>query len=314
MGGDAIVDLIDRERRLFEAFPGGSTVNCALAVGLMGSPVLYVSNISTDSFGDLLVDRLSECNVRLRPNSRSEACSSLAIVSFDQAGNPNYAFYRKETADREVPVVDIVKSFPQQMLVFHVGSCALIPREDQDAWFEVLQAAKQRGALISIDPNCRPSITKNREEYLKGMIRFFIEADIVKLSDEDLNYLYPEWTDNALEKFTEAYTPQLCVYTMGADGLVGLTRRGVSVRVPSVLPGVIADTVGAGDSLHGALLSEIERLNLIGDQMAQLDANQLSEILTFSAQSAGINCTRVGCQPPTRQEVNSIFGRSEKHR
>ena len=99
IGGDAIVDLIDRERRLFEAFPGGSTVNCALAVGLMGSPVLYVSNISTDSFGDLLVDRLSECNVRLRPNSRSEACSSLAIVSFDEAGNPNYAFYRKETAD-----------------------------------------------------------------------------------------------------------------------------------------------------------------------------------------------------------------------
>ena len=95
---------------------------------------------STDSYGDLLVDRLSECNVRLRSQElRSVACSSLAIVSFDQTGKPCYAFYRNGTADREVPVTDIVKSFPEEMSVFHVGSCALIPREDQDAWFEIVR-------------------------------------------------------------------------------------------------------------------------------------------------------------------------------
>jgi fructokinase len=308
IGGDAIVDLIDRGKRLFEAYPGGSTLNCALAVGLMGSPVLYVSTLSTDSYGDLLVDRLSECDVRLRPNSRSLACSSLAIVSFDQNVMPWYTFYRNGTADREVPVADIVESFPKEMSAFHVGSCALIPREDRDAWFEIVQAAKQRGALISIDPNCRPSMTEDRDEYLEGLIRFFKAADIVKLSDEDLNYLHPEWSENALETFAEEYAPQLCVYTAGSDGLVGFTRLGVSARVPAVLPGVLADTVGAGDSLHGALLSEIERLNLIGDQMSRLDKDQLSEILTFAAQAAGINCTRAGCQPPTRQEITSIFG------
>ena len=308
IGGDAIVDLIDRGQHLFEACPGGSTLNCALAAGLMGSPVLYVSTLSTDSYGDLLVDRLSECNVRLRPSSRSAACSSLAIVSFDQIGNPCYAFYRNGTADREVPVTDIVKSFPKEISVFHVGSCALIPRKDRDAWFEIMQAAKQRGALISIDPNCRPSMTEDRDEYLQGMIRFFKAADIVKLSDEDLNYLHPEWSEDTLETFVEEYAPQLCVYTEGSDGLVGLTRLGVSVRVPAVLPGVLADTVGAGDSLHGALLSEIERLNLIGDQMLRLDKDQLSNILTFAAQAAGINCTRAGCQPPTRQQITSIFG------
>ena len=308
IGGDAIVDLIDRGQRLFEAYPGGSTLNCALAVGLMGSPVLYVSTISSDSYGDLLVDRLSECNVRLRPNFRSEACSSLAIVSFDQTGKPCYAFYRNGTADRVVPVADIVESFPKEMSVFHVGSCALIPREDQDAWFEIVRVAKQRGALISIDPNCRTSMTENRDEYLEGMIRFFRAADIVKLSDEDLNYLHPEWSKDALETFAKEYAPQLCVYTAGSDGLVGLTRLGVSVRVPAVLPGVLADTVGAGDSLHGALLSEIERLNLIGDQISRLDRDQLSEILIFASQAAGINCTRAGCQPPTRQEITRIFG------
>ncbi|HCL69305.1 MAG TPA: hypothetical protein DIC49_07285 [Gammaproteobacteria bacterium] len=308
IGGDAIVDLIGRGQRLFEACPGGSTLNCALAVGLMGSPVLYVSTLSSDSYGDLLVDRLSECNVRLRPNSRSEACSSLAIVSFDQTGEPCYAFYRNSTADREVPVTDIVESFPKEISVFHVGSCALIPREDQDAWFEIVRAAKQRGALISIDPNCRPSMTENRDEYLDGMIRFFRAADVVKLSDEDLNYLHPEWSKDALETFAEEYAPQLCVYTAGSYGLVGLTRLGVSVRVPAVLPGVLADTVGAGDSLHGALLSEIERLNLMGDQMSGLDRDQLLEILIFAVQAAGINCTRAGCQPPTRQEITRIFG------
>ena len=308
IGGDAIVDLIDRGQHLFEACPGGSTLNCALAAGLMGSPVLYVSTLSTDSYGDLLVDRLSECNVRLRPSSRSVAGSSLAIVSFDQTGNPCYAFYRSGTADREVPVTDIVKSFPEEISVFHVGSCALIPKKDRDAWFEIVLAAKQLGALISIDPNCRPSMTDDRDEYLQGMIRFFKVADIVRLSDEDLNYLHPEWSEDALETFVEEYAPQLCVYTEGSDGLVGLTCLGVSVRVPAVLPGVLADTVGAGDSLHGALLSEIERLNLFGDHISRLDKGQLSEILTFAAQAAGINCTRDGCQPPTRQEITGIFG------
>ena len=85
------------------------------------------------------------------------------------------------------------------MSVSHVGPCALIPREDQDAWFKIVPIAKQRGALISIDPNCRPSMTENREEDLEGMIRFIKAADIVKLSDEDLNYLHPEWINNALE-------------------------------------------------------------------------------------------------------------------
>ena len=109
-------------------------------------------------------------------------------------------------------------------------------------WFERLDLTDARettlGALISIDPNCRPSMTENRDEYLQGMIRFFKAADIVKLSDEDLNYLHPEWSeDAALETFIEEYAPQLCVYTEGSDGpsrfnppwgLVRLRSRGIA--------------------------------------------------------------------------------------
>ena len=308
IGGDAIVDLIDRGERLFEACPGGSTLNCALAAGQLGSEVLYVSTLSTDAYGDLLAARLAECRVSLRDNARSNAYSSLAVVSLDETSQPSYAFYRDGTADREVPVAEIIASFPQSMSIFHVGSCALIPAEDQDAWLSVVKAAKERGALISVDPNCRPSMTKDPIAYREGIARFFSVADLIKCSDEDLEYLHPEWTDRALDKFIEAYSPQLCVYTEGAEGLRAFTKSGISAQVSASLPGPLSDTVGAGDSVHGTLLSEIDRLDLVGQQLSELNDSQLTDMLLLASRVAGVNCTRAGCQPPTREEVAEIFG------
>lgn len=308
IGGDAIVDLIDRGQRLFEACPGGSTLNCALAAGQLGSHVMYVSTLSTDSYGDLLVKRLTECHVSLRADARSSAYTSLAVVSLDETNQPSYAFYREGTADRDVPVNDIVASFPETMSIFHVGSCALIPTEDQDAWLQVVMAAKDRGALISIDPNCRPSMTKDPITYREGIARFLHVADLIKCSDEDLEYLHPEWTDRAVETFVETYSPQLFVFTRGAEGLRAFTKSGVSAQVSASLPGPLSDTVGAGDSVHGALLSEFDRLGIVGQQLSELNESQLSKILLLASRVAGVNCTREGCQPPTREEVAEIFG------
>jgi fructokinase len=307
IGGDAIVDLIDRGQRLFEACPGGSTLNCALAAGQLGSQVLYVSTLSEDTYGDLLANRLAECHVKLRANARSSAYTSLAVVSLDQTNQPSYAFYREGTADREVPVADIVASFPETMSIFHVGSCALIPTEDQDAWLQVVMAAKSRGAMVSIDPNCRPSMTKDPIAYREGIARFFHLADLIKCSDEDLEYLHPEWSDRALEKFIETYSPQLCVNTEGAEGLRAVTKLGISAQVSASLPGSLSDTVGAGDSVHGTLLSEIDRLGLVGQQLSELNESQLTDILLLASRVAGVNCTLAGCQPPTRAEVAEIF-------
>ena len=308
IGGDAIIDLIDRGQRLFEACPGGSTLNCALAAGQLGSEVLYVSTLSSDSYGDLLATRLAECHVKLRANARSSAYTSLAVVSLDEMEQPSYAFYRDRTADRDVPVADIIASFPERMSIFHVGSCALIPLEDQEAWLQVVVAAKDRGALISIDPNCRPSITKNPIAYREGIARFFRLADLFKCSDEDLEYLHPEWTDLAVEAFIETYSPQLCIYTQGAEGLRAYTKLGVSAQMSASLPGPLSDTVGAGDSVHGTLLSEIDRLGLVGQQLSELNESQLTKILLLASRVAGVNCTRAGCQPPTRKEVAEMFG------
>ena len=308
IGGDTLIDLIDRGQGLFEACPGGSTLNCALAAGQLGSKVLYVSTLSSDYYGDLLANRLAQCNVKLRANARSSAYTSLAIVSFDEMNQPSYAFYRDGTADRDVPVADIVASFPERISIFHVGSCALIPSEDQDAWLQVAVAAKDRGAMISVDPNCRPSMTTDPITYREGIARFFRLADLIKCSDEDLEYLHPEWTDRAVETFIETYSPQLCVCTQGAEGLRASTKLGVSAQVSASLPGPLSDTIGAGDSVHGTLLSEIDRLGVVGQQLSELNESQLIKILLLASRVAGVNCTRAGCQPPTRKEVAEIFG------
>ena len=155
IGGDALVDLIDRGQGLFEACPGGSTLNCALAAGQLGSEVLFVSTLSTDSYGDMLANRLAECNIHLRSNARSDAHTSLAVVSFDETNQPHYAFYRERTADREIPVNEIIASFPKSMSIFHVGSCALICSEDQNAWLQIVMAAKDRDCLLYTSPSPR---------------------------------------------------------------------------------------------------------------------------------------------------------------
>lgn len=111
----------------------------------------------------------------------------------------------------------------------------------QDTSFKFVQVARQRGALFSIDPNCRPSKIDNREEYFEGMIRFLRAAVFIKLSDEDLHYFYPELTDDALEIFAQEYLPQLCIYTVGSGGRMGQSAFAVSVRIPAVLPGAPAD-------------------------------------------------------------------------
>ena len=100
----------------------------------------------------------------------------------------------------------------------------------------------------------------------------------------------------------------MCVYTQGAEGLRASTKLGVSAQVSASLPGPLSDTVGAGDSVHGTLLSEIDRRGLVGQQLSELNESQLTEILLLAARVAGVNCTRSGCQPPTRAEVAEIFG------
>ena len=151
-------------------------------------------------------------------------------------------------------------------------------------------------------------MTKHLVAYREGIARFFRLADLIKCSDEDLRYLHPEWTDRAVETFIETYSPQLCVCTQGAEGLRAFTKSGISVQVSASLPGPLSDTVGAGDSVHGTLLSEIDRLGLVGQQLSELNESKLTEILLLASRIAGVNCKRAGCQTPTREEVAEIFG------
>lgn len=307
IGGDAIVDLIAKGGALYEACAGGSTLNCAVTAGRLGASVLYVSTLSQDAYGDLLADRLTASGVQLRPNARTVANSSLAVVSLDPRNQPSYAFYRNGTADRDIPVDAIVASFPDAMRIFHVGSCALIPESDQKAWLRVIEAAKSKGALISIDPNCRPSMTTDPDAYREGMAGLLATADLIKLSDEDLAYLHPEWSEADPGLVMERYAPSLCVLTQGQQGLIGLTRAGIRVEVPATLPDALGDTVGAGDSVHGTLLAELDRRQIGRDGLEEVSESELRDMLSMASQVAGMNCARRGCHPPTRAEWATTY-------
>ena len=304
-GGDAIVDLIGRGNRQYEAFAGGSVLNCALVSSALGSRVLFVSSLSKDSFGDLLIDRLKEYGVEFRGDDRVAENSSLALVTLDTFGKPQYSFYRTNTADRVIPVERIVAQMPEDSsFIFHTGSCALIPNDDRQKWLEIARIAKQHGALISIDPNCRPSMTPDLHEYRQGLEAFFELADLIKLSDEDLEFLYPSESQHSFEYFVDRFEPALCVLTEGEKGMIGRTQEGLIVSQPAILNGPLVDMVGAGDCIHGSLIAEIDRLGITSEEISNISENNLKSIMEFAAKVAGHNCAKAGCSPPrSRREL-----------
>ncbi len=310
VGGENLIDLIQSnavaDDATFVAAPGGSCYNCALALGRFGAQVSYVTPISSDGFGEKLANRLEDSNVVVAADRVSNP-TSMAVVSFKN-GQPSYQFYRERTAERCIDA-DKVISLCIGDRAFHIGGLGLVDGVDGDVWVDVAFRLKEQGVIISLDPNVRPTLINDRHAYRQRLDRMLDIADILKLSDEDLCWLYPDGNiDESFATLREKTSARLVVLTKGAEG-AELTSGPEHVLVPALKGGEIVDTVGAGDTFMAALLASVDHLRL-GDE-AGLDRDTLTWIGAFAAQAAGINCQREGCDPPWRQELSGtakIFG------
>jgi len=313
VSGESLIDLVskpDVNGGVLEmgAHPGGSPYNCAIALSKLGNDTGFLCPISQDTFGDLLLGPLNAAGVHQLVAGRSPCNTTLAVVTRNAKGLPAYAFYRQGTAERDISRDKLEKALPPAIDLFQIGGFLPIEPGDAEIWLDVVRKVATSGAVLSIDPNVRPSLISDFDGYKDRLGRFLDLAHIVKVSDEDLTALDAgkSLEDHASDLLARPNC-ELVVVTKGEEGSRAFTTR-AQASAPIYSPPVFGDTVGAGDSLMAGLLTAIaDRDALAPGKIGALDGLALTEILRFGAVVAGLNCAHIGCVPPTRAEVESIL-------
>ncbi|MBU1176652.1 MAG: carbohydrate kinase [Alphaproteobacteria bacterium] len=311
VGGESLIDLVSQPvgkdgRRLFEALAGGSPFNCAIALARLGNDAGFLCPISTDSFGDMLMAPLLSAGVTPLIGNRVAAPSTLAVATLDERGKASYRFYRE--ADRAFTRDSLVAALPEKLDLFQIGGFCAILDEDATAWLEVADAAARKGALITMDPNVRPTLVSDFDAYRARLDLFFDKVNLIKLSDEDLAYLDGEKSvETHVADLLSRPNCALVVVTYGEAGSRAFTRSAQGAA-EAYRPPVFGDTVGAGDSLMAGILTILGGWNALSPAaLVALPAARLGEMLRFGAVTAGLNCAHAGCVPPTRAEVEAVL-------
>jgi fructokinase len=296
--GEVLIDLIPDESGERVPHVGGGPANTAKALARLGHDVFFIDGISSDKYGQMSRQELLDDEVKLDLALNSDKPTCLAIVSLNESGGASYEFEIDGTATFDFSASWLPDPSRYKPSVLHVGTLVTIIQPGADVLYDwAMQVAEF--APIVFDPNVRSVVMNDRDKYLAAVERWVAISSVVKVSDDDLAWLYPgqQYADVAGRWISDGAA--LVVVTRGADGLVGFTADGV-VEVPGVKVDV-ADTVGAGDTV-GAIVVEamIEKgiLNLTGDT--------LTALLNRAAIAAGITCSRKGAQPPYKHELKGV--------
>lgn len=289
----------------FTAYPGGAPANVAVAAARLGADTGFIGKVGDDSFGRSLAETLRKEGVNTDGLFVSDSVpTTMAIVSVDASGEREFSFYRNPGADTQLTTEEAVSVIENDLpLILHAGSLSMTTSPSREACEEALRFAKERGVIISYDPNYRAALWDTEENAVAMMKKLLPLADILKVSDEEMLML------TGTEDFEEGslvlsgYGPRLVLVTLGSQGV--FVRYG---EYAEVVPGFrvkVADTNGAGDTFLGAMLAQIagrsEKENLLGG----LDQETLRDYLTYANKAASLTCSRHGAIPamPTAEEM-----------
>jgi len=308
VGGEALVDLVD-EHGLLTPVPGGGPFNTAIALGRLGVPVAYLGTLSNDEYGDLLARLLLEAGVDVSLVRWSDAPTPLAVVHRHDDGENSYTFYLTGTSLTDLPP-DAVPALPDHAWAIHVGTLGLAVDPPATAYEALLDREAGRRTIV-LDPNVRPAVFGDPASYRARFERFARLADVIKLSNHDAAWIYPELELTNILEHLLGLGPRLVAITMGVLGAVAASGEG-HARVPAV-PVTVVDTVGAGDSFGAALLAAlVARDALEPGATRPLDDSLLEEAVEYAVTAAAITCTRRGAVPPSRAEIDAWIGASQE--
>ena len=304
--GEALWDLFgaeDEQGLTFDAQVGGSQFNVAMGLARLGQPSALFTGLSTDSLGQRLHDRLKAEGVETGLLVRSARPTTLSIVDLGPDGGPTYAFYGEGAADRAIVDGDL-PGLDRVVWGLHAGSYSLVVEPVGSALLALFEREAGR-RLLTLDPNVRLRIEPDVAHWRERVERFVGYADLVKVSDEDLDLLYPGAGPAEVAGNWCSLGASLVIVTRGARGAEAFAAAG-SVRVPGRLV-TVADTVGAGDTFQAALIAALaERDFRTRAALDAIDAATVASILDFAVRAAALVCVRRGADPPRRIELPAL--------
>jgi fructokinase len=306
VAGEALVDLVPAPvGGYFEMAPGGSPANVAVALSRLGVPARLLARIADDMLGRRIREHLTVNGVDLDHAVRAREQTSMAMVAVDADGGPSYDFRIAGTADWQWTPDELTRALDGPVVALHSGSLALTTPPGAVVLRELITNAAAT-ATISYDPNCRPFLMGDPGDVLAGAHELLAVADVVKVSSEDLEWLVPGSTPEAVLEDWLARGPAVIAVTLGADGALAGTAAGVRSRRAGI-PVPVVDTVGAGDTFSAALLAGLHRRGLLGaaarPDLKAIDVHALDGLLDEAVTAAAITCSRRGADPPTTDDL-----------
>jgi fructokinase len=293
--GEVLIDLIPdgTERR---AVVGGGPANTAKALAKLGIDAQFIDGISTDKYGQMALKQLHKDGVLLDFVKFSDKPTCLAIVSLNKQGGASYEFVIDGTATFDFSASWLPDPVINKPSLLHIGTLVTAIEPAASVLFEW---AKKVGKVspIVFDPNIRPAVISDRAEYVKQVERWVAISSVVKVSEDDIYWLYPGVPIVEVVKNWLMKGPELLVVTLGDQGLSGYRRddyqQANAIKVP------VVDTVGAGDTV-GAILVE----SILTNSLADLSGEVLLKTLNRAAKAASITVSRTGAKPPKKNELD----------
>ena len=306
--GEALIDLIGRGGKQYEAVVGGANANVALALAVRGEKQAFLGRISKDGFGQLIRNHLLSNGVNLDYAVEAEEQTSLAVANIDSNGVANYSFYLNGTADwgwqrEELPEVDVLKNIGVKAIQFGCLGMAIEPGSRViEQWLR--EVSSSSNITLSHDLNIRPAVGLSRESERTRVEHINSLSDIVKASDADIEWLFEVDTETELDEIALRWSEgKLVLVTRGEKGVRAYFDKDV-FDVPG-FPVALVDTVGAGDTFMASFLAEMSALGYLGGNVsiASLSSEKLKKAIEVSNAAAAIVCERTGCEPPTEKEI-----------
>lgn len=294
--GEALIDMLPRSstdgEAAFAPLSGGAVFNTAIALGRLGAPAGYFGGLSTDLFGTQLADALQASQVDYSLCPRSDRPTTLAFVTLVD-GHAKYAFYDENTAGRMTTPDECPNDLSSVEALFF-GGISLVSEPAADSYAALCANAGSR--VVMIDPNIRPGFITDETAYRTRLTAMLDRADIIKLSDEDLDWLGTSETD-LLKRGAK-----VVLITRGAEGVSLHTAAGHSDIAAQKAK--VCDTVGAGDTFNAGFLAGLHRDNLLTrDALAKASHDTLRPAVTLGTQAAAVTVSRAGANPPWEHEL-----------
>ncbi|MEM7240644.1 MAG: carbohydrate kinase [Pseudomonadota bacterium] len=300
--GEALIDMVPNEDDAFVPLAGGSVFNTAIGLGRQGVSVGMLSGVSNDLFGTKLSQTLADSHVSTAHLITSDRPTTLAFVRLVD-GQARYAFYDENTAGRMISPKDMPHDLPDDIDALFFGGISLAVEPCADAYLSLLEThAPER--LIMVDPNIRSNFIKDEMRYRARLERILALADILKISDEDL-----DWVDQSNESLDAkvakilANGPTLVCLTLGSKGVRLLDQDGEIARAVPPKTDVV-DTVGAGDAFSAGFLTILARAESLSKKnIGSLGQDVLQDAINFATRFAADTVTRKGSDPAWRFEL-----------